>query len=164
MIVSQGQKQKDFIKVLSAHLPEVAKVEMPDLMYYSCSDFTGGTLVVATLEEPSNETKELLSRASKVFDLAYQRFLDLQKAEAQAREAQVETSLERIRASAMAMHKSEELTTVAKVLHQELNWLGITQYATCGFAIVDEKEGIQFFLWFTGRKELFGILQVPSDG
>jgi hypothetical protein len=41
--------------------------------------------------------------------LAYQRFIDLKKAEAQAREAEIQLALERIRARTMAMHQSEEL-------------------------------------------------------
>ena len=51
----------------------------------------------------SQETIQLLERFAGVFDLTYTRFLDLQKAEAQAREAQIEVALERVRARAMAM-------------------------------------------------------------
>jgi hypothetical protein len=57
-----------------------------------------------------------MKRVGKVFEQAYIRFLDLQKAEAQAREAQIEAALERIRARAMAMHHSEELKDVLTVL------------------------------------------------
>ena len=45
----------------------------------------------------------------RVFEQAYTRFLDLQKAEAQAREAQIEAALERVRSRSMSMQKSEEL-------------------------------------------------------
>ena len=45
-------------------------------------------------------------RFAKVFEQTYTRFLDLQKAEAQAREAQIELALERVRARSMAMHQS----------------------------------------------------------
>ena len=55
-------------------------------------------------------------RFAKVFEQTYTRFLDLQKAEEQAREAQVEVALERVRARTMAMHKSEELAETAHVL------------------------------------------------
>ena len=47
--------------------------------------------------------------------MTYRRFLDLQKAEAQAREAQIQLALERVRARTMAMHKSEELAETAQV-------------------------------------------------
>ena len=39
-------------------------------------------------------------------------FLDLQKAEAQAREAQINLAVESVRASALAMNKSEEMMEV----------------------------------------------------
>jgi hypothetical protein len=71
------------------------------------NDFTGGVL--------EDNQVDILKRFSRVFEQAYIRFLDLQRAEAQAREAQIEVSLERIRAASMAMHRSEELTQVAQV-------------------------------------------------
>ena len=40
---------------------------------------------------------DILKRFSKVFDQAYIRFIDLEKAEAQAREAQIEAALERVK-------------------------------------------------------------------
>ena len=52
-------------------------------------------------------------RFGKVFQQTYTRFLDLQKAEAQAREAQIEAALERVRSRTMAMQKSDELQEVA---------------------------------------------------
>ena len=57
----------------------------------------------------SENDYEILKRFSKVFEQAYVRFLDLQKAEAQAKEAQIEAALERVRSRAMAMQSSEEL-------------------------------------------------------
>lgn len=57
----------------------------------------------------TEEQLQILHRFNKVFEQSYTRFLDLQKAEAQAREAQIEAALERVRAQAMAMHHSEDL-------------------------------------------------------
>ncbi len=50
------------------------------------------------LEPPGQEIESILIKIGAAFDLAYRRFLDLQKAEAQAREAQIELGLERVRA------------------------------------------------------------------
>jgi hypothetical protein len=48
----------------------------------------------------------------------------LQKAEAQAKEAQIEAALERVRSRSMAMHKSEEVMDVAVTVYDELqNWI-----------------------------------------
>ena len=48
--------------------------------------------------QPLNEgDKILFKRFLKVFELAYRRYLDIEQAEAQAKEARIETALERVR-------------------------------------------------------------------
>jgi signal transduction histidine kinase len=74
--------------------------------------------------EPSPESHDIFKRFAKVFEQTYTRFLDLQKAEAQAREAQIEAALEKVRSSTMAMHKSEELAETALVLYKQFSLLG----------------------------------------
>jgi hypothetical protein len=66
-------------------------------------------------------------------------FSDLQKAEAQAREAKIETALEKVRSRTMAMQKSAELGDVATVLFKEMNQL-VENLWTCGFVLC-EKDG-----------------------
>jgi hypothetical protein len=68
----------------------------------------------------SIEEFDVLTRIAKVFEQTYIRFLDLQKAEAQAREAQIELGLERVRARAMAMQKSDELADLVATVFNEL--------------------------------------------
>ena len=66
-----------------------------------------------------------LERFATVFDGTYTRFLDLEKAEAQAREAKIEAALEKVRSRTLAMQKSDELAeTAAEVFHQLIG-LGI---------------------------------------
>ena len=60
-----------------------------------------------SVQSYSDEENEILRRFVIVFDQTYTRFLDLQKAEAQAREAQVEAALERVRSRTTGMQKSE---------------------------------------------------------
>ena len=72
---------------------------------------------------PGHLTEEqlgILQRFSKVFEQSYTRFLDLQKAEAQAREAKIEAALEKVRSRSMAMHKSDELLEAGALLYSEL--------------------------------------------
>jgi hypothetical protein len=73
-----------------------------------------GYLGYAASEPPSDEEKEITRRIANEFGNVYQRFLDLQKAEAQAKEAQIEAALERVRSRTMAMQHSDELTDVAR--------------------------------------------------
>jgi hypothetical protein len=92
----------------------------------------------------SEEGNEILKRFARIFDQAYIRFLDLQKAEAQAREAQIQLALERVRARTMAMQKSDELMEAANLLFQQVQSLGIPVW-TCGYNI-----------WETGEKSCIG--------
>ena len=70
----------------------------------------------------------ILKRFAGVFDQTYSRFLDLQKAEAQAREAQIEAALERVRARTMAMHSSEDVSVATATMFTELEKLGIENF------------------------------------
>ena len=73
----------------------------------------------------TEDENEILKRFSKVFEQTYTRFLDLQKAEAQTREAQIEAALERTRSQSMLMQKSKELDATSRVFHEQLQQLGI---------------------------------------
>src|SRR6185295_14582506 len=52
--------------------------------------FSQGFLLFTTHEPVANKIMQLLVRFARVFDLTYTRFIDLQKAETQAREATIE--------------------------------------------------------------------------
>ncbi|HEX7847218.1 MAG TPA: nuclear transport factor 2 family protein, partial [Chitinophagaceae bacterium] len=67
------------------------------LYYYFYS--TGvGALGLSTFSPISKDNLELLKRFRNVFDLAYRRYMDVKKAEEQARESQIQLALERVRA------------------------------------------------------------------
>jgi hypothetical protein len=112
--------------------------------------YSKGTLALSSNEPRPKETLELLERFAKVFDQTYTRFLDLQKAEAQTREAQVEAALERVRSRTMAMQKSDELAETAVLLFQQLNSLGL-ELRGCGFNIW-EKDEKTCTAWMSGQK------------
>ncbi len=112
--------------------------------------FTKGLISISTVEALAIETTLLLERFSQVFDQTYTRFLDLQKAEAQAREAKIETSLERVRARAMAMQKSEELLEVIHVVSTQLQKLNL-QFDSASFAINNHSDDIDFWLASPGQ-------------
>ena len=79
----------------------------------------------------------MLMRFGKVFQQTYTRFLDLQKAEAQARESQIEASLERVRSKALAMHSPNDLSETVNVFFKELKILGIIPIR-CGVGQIDK--------------------------
>jgi signal transduction histidine kinase len=80
---------------------------------------------------------EILKRVAKVFEQAYVRFLDLKKAEIQAREAQIEAALEKVRSRTMAMQSSQELNEAANLLFLEVQGLGIPSWS-CGYNLLSQ--------------------------
>ena len=118
----------------------VSGFEMPKFQISHCAFFSQGYLMFITYE-PYPEAYDVFKRFAKVFEQTYTRFLDLQKAEAQAREAQIEVALERVRSRSMAMHKSEELLEAGSLLYHELFKLGISSL-TSGYVLMDKDENI----------------------
>ncbi|MDA0684522.1 MAG: nuclear transport factor 2 family protein [Bacteroidetes bacterium] len=95
-----------------------------------CIDFTS---------EPPEEILTILPRMAQAFDHAYRRHQDLERAEAQTREAQVEAALERIRSRTIGMQSSDELAEVSLVLDKEIRGLGTKTWG-CAFNIYGEAE------------------------
>jgi len=116
-----------------------AGIQFPDFQIDHLANFSHGNLIFITYE-PVPEMHDIFKRFAKVFEQTYTRFLDLQKAESQAREAQIEASLERVRSKTMAMFKSEELNEIVFEFYKQMNPLGFAQWA-CIIALADENKG-----------------------
>jgi len=87
----------------------------------------------------TDDENKVLMRFGKVFQQAYTRFLDLQKAETQAREAQIEVALERVRAQAMAMHRTEDLGKTIQVYYDQLDGLLDVDIVRCGAGLLSRE-------------------------
>lgn len=111
--------------------------------------FSHGMILTTTPEPLPEESMQLLERFAEVFNLTYRRFLDLQQAEGQARAAQIEAALERVRAKAMAMNNSADLSATINTLFSELDSLGLTP-VRCGLGVMN-KENPQVELWATTK-------------
>jgi len=91
--------------------------------------------------QPLKETdKELFNRFLKVFELAYRRYLDIEQAEAQAREAQIEAALERVRSIAMGMMKSDDLLSICEAIFVQLATLGFPGMRSAQIHIRDDEK------------------------
>jgi signal transduction histidine kinase len=110
-------------------------------------------------EKFSASDNEILKRFGKVFDQTYTRFLDLQKAEAQAREAQIEAALERVRSRTMAMQHSDELAEASFVLDSQIRSLGI-QTRGCAFNIYRDNESTE---WFSSEMGTMPTYKTPRE-
>ena len=91
----EGKEKRDwdrfgFSKTELARLPEFIKKDMAGVrkIHLSGSSDQFGSLVTGSLEPLPEEQQDIISRFTIAFNQAYIRFLDLQKAEAQARQAE----------------------------------------------------------------------------
>jgi signal transduction histidine kinase len=114
--------------------------EMPDHYFYA-SYFNEGAVFTFSLQQYAQESQRIISRFTSVFSLTFRRYLDLQKAEMQAKEAKIEASLERIRGKAMAMHSSEDLAETIHVFYNEMGLLSVTP-RRCGVGLLDKESHI----------------------
>ena len=129
------------------HIKSVG-LTLPEYQINHLCKFKQGFLLFITYEK-SPEAHDVFKRFTKVFEQTYTRFLDLQKAEVQSKEAQIELALERVRASSMAMHQSEQLPETAEVLFEQFDLLGIIP-DRISIAVYNESKRI-FELWATDQ-------------
>ncbi len=146
--VLEGNELADYYKIVSKSdfvLSEdvIGKSASLEREFYHYTPFGAGGLYFFSESEPTPEDKKIIRRFAEVFDMTYTRFLDLQKAEAQAREAQIEAALERVRSRSMAMHSSEELAEVATVLYNELLKLQVIEFSVASIVVFDEPNNQQ---------------------
>ncbi len=119
----------------------IALDTLPENEYHKSFFFSEGILFAFAPIPISEAAAQVFNRFAGVFGQTYRRFLDLQKAEIQAREAQIEAALERVRSKAMAMHKSEDLGLTVDAFFSELKGLNVSPHR-CGVGIVDGKTRI----------------------
>ncbi len=136
-VILKGKNLEEHVNYVRdvLHMPlSVALVQKQRILYNAF--FSKGLLMIVTPEVQPEETLNILKRFAAVFDQTYTRFKDLEQAEEQSREAQIQLGLERVRARAMAMQSSGELAEVVDIVFKELTKLdfGLTH---CAIAIAD---------------------------
>ena len=101
---------------------------------------------ISTYSPLSLEETNLFIRFRNVFELAYRRYLDIEKAETQVREATTEVALERVRTRTLAMQRSDELAETAAVLFKQLIGLGIAPNRLYIGLIREDNNQIEFWI------------------
>ncbi len=110
---------------VASHISKDIFAQLPDQLTFTNANFAQGYLMTFTTTPLAAEEENILVRFAKVFEQTYTRFLDLQKAEAQAREAQIESALEKIRSRSLAMHHSGELKDVVAIMFEKMKELNV---------------------------------------
>ena len=128
-------------------------------LYYVEAFMKYGCFGVVIKNELSEDEKKILGRFAIEFERTYTRFLDLQKAEAQAREAQIEAALEKVRSRSLAMHQSDELEEVIMVVSEQLQQLQF-RFHNASFVRYNEQQGLNFWLASPGQPQPY-LIEVP---
>jgi len=146
-----------------AAMPEKSRPrieDFPDGLFITEGYCRFGYIGFAHNRAPTDEEKDIVRRFATEFGTLYQRFLDLKKAEAQARESQIEAALERVRSRTMAMQHSDELAEASHLLDKEVRELGIKTWG-CAFNIYREHDSLE---WFGNEAGLLPTYTVPRKG
>jgi hypothetical protein len=155
-----GDDVKEWIRFAREEMGVVVKDEfINDRRVHNFAFFSHGWILVTTHELQAPETILILERFASVFSLTYRRFLDLEKAEGQAREAQIEAALERVRARSMAMHHSSELHAAADVLFQQLRIFG-GNIMNAGIALCNQDADEDEY-WLSSDDGLRPVISIP---
>ena len=136
---------------------QASGIDRPSWQKLHCAYFSYGYLVMIT-QVPCPE-EDIFKRFARVFDQTYTRFLDLQKAEEQARESEVELALERVRSRSMAMHGSNELKEVIQLIFDQMNQLNIN--AEHAGIVVDYEPKKDFHFWVADTQNIPAKITVP---
>ncbi|GAB5520362.1 MAG: hypothetical protein RhofKO_26130 [Rhodothermales bacterium] len=176
-VYSHWEKQEEYTHVLEGsgikeYYSSLKKqVDIPDYppearQYSYFHMFPEGSFYVFTEEPLLDEELSSFRRFSSVLSLTYRRYHDLQNAEAQAREAQIEAALERVRARAMAMRSSDELAETASVLFQQLEVLEAHPVNSRSYIVLTDIEKELAEVWMTqpDGKVRPGSHLIPTTG
>jgi signal transduction histidine kinase/coenzyme F420-reducing hydrogenase delta subunit len=151
-----GSDLVTYAKVINSYPDYPLKYDLnslPPAQFFNDFFFNEGVVFAFTSNSLSDEIVTVLKRFAGVFGQTYRRYLDLQKAEAQAREAQIEAALERVRSKTMAMHNSTDVGETVTLMFNELVKLGVDKIARCGIAIPDNNGLIELWTAKLGRDE-----------
>ncbi len=160
--VLSGLEVRQYYQTMSTYL------SLPQQQVYNASEyfysffFSEGTINVIALQPLTEEECNIMIRFTLVFGLIYTRFLDLQKAEAQARDVIKQTSLDRVRGQIASMRSTADLQQITPLIWNELTTLGVP-FIRCGVFIIDETvQNIQVYLSSPDGHSL-AVLNLPFE-
>ena len=140
--ILEGAAKMDYFKAINEAPEYPVKMDLgalPPTVYHYSFLFPQGTLFVFSESPLQEEIRDIFTRFSSVFGQTYTRYLDLERAEKQARESRIEAALERVRAKAMAMHSSDDLRQTITTIFEELKKLEV-QFIRLGLGLIDPEE------------------------
>ena len=142
-----GEELSSYYKILSAGLKTDLNIKNEGQEEHGHWIMFSEGFVYAWSEKNFTEAElNILERFKNVIELTFRRYMDLKRSEAQAREAQIETALERVRSRTLAMQKSDELAETAAVVFRQLIHLGIEPNRLYIAIMKDETGNAEFWI------------------
>jgi signal transduction histidine kinase len=138
-----------------------AGLTFPTFQIDHLANFAYGSLLFITYE-PFPEMHDVFKRFAKVFEQTYRRFLDLQKAEAQAREAVKQAALDRIRADIASMRTVGDLDRITPLIWNELTTLGVP-FIRCGIFIMNDAQKLSHTFLSTPDGKAIAAFHLPYN-
>jgi signal transduction histidine kinase len=140
-LIGVAKEFEEILPEMAVHFNNAIESGQLQHQWNPAGRLSDGILSIDLTVPPTEDTKSIVTKMAGAFNLAYQRFLDLQKAEGQAREANIEAALEKVRSRTLGMQKSDELLEVDKIILQQIKILGIQLFAV-GIHICHQHEPV----------------------
>jgi len=105
---------------------------------------------------------KILKRFASIIDLTFRRYMDLQKSEANARDAVKQAALDRIRADIASMRTISDLDRITPLIWNELTILGLP-FVRCGVFLMDESQRLIHTFLSTPDGKALGAFHMPYD-
>ncbi len=163
LIVLRGNQVKDYYETMSTYITRAEGQADQQEDYFYSFFFGQGALMVNVNSALTELQCGIMIQFAQAFGLIYMRFLDLQTAETQKREALQQRSLDRVRAEVASMRTAHDLQHITPLIWQVLVNLGV-EFVRCGIFIVDESEKIVHAYLSTPQGKSIGVLHLPFDG
>ena len=139
--VLKGELLKSYYEKIKSSF--VVPEEQADYEQYGYFIAFSAGMFYGWLDKPIDDAaRNILKRFASVIDLTFKRYFDLQNAEINLREAQIEASLERVRTRTMAMHNSEDVGSAIATMFTELEKLGV-ENSRCGIANIHTDQSME---------------------
>jgi signal transduction histidine kinase len=163
LTVLSGVEVRQYNNTMSTYLSIAQHQALHEKEFFYSFFFPQGALNVIAIQPLTEEECNIMIQFAQVFGLIYMRFLDLQKAEAQTREALRQTSLDRVRAEIASMRTTDDLQRIIPLIWRELGTLGVP-FFRCGVFIISEMEQLVRCYMSTPEGESFAVLNLSFEG
>src|SRR5688572_15277704 len=158
----KGNEVRDYYQTMSTYLPQTEQHIFHEEEFFYSFFFPQGTINVVSGQALTEEESSIMIQFAHVFGLIYTRFLDLQKAEMQTREALRQNSLDRVRAEIASMRNKDDLERITPLIWRELRLLSVP-FFRCGIFIVNEQEQLVHSYLSTPEGKSLAVLHLPFD-